>query len=133
MSEKTTQIDLNTFADGALAERLNEEIQKVIENIANPNTDPKKARKVGLTLTFKPSGNRGIATVAIDAKSTILQSIPVETEMLLNYSNEGVVGVELKSGIPGQAFFDGQDVRTDTGEIIPAEDNAANDKVVKFK
>lgn len=131
-NEKTTNIDLNTFAEGALAERLNEEIQKVLENIANPNTDAKKARKVAVTLTFKPGGNRSIATVAIDAKSTILQSIPVETEMMLDYTGKGVVGFELKSGIPGQTFFDGQEVRTDTGEVISEESNKS-EKVVQFK
>jgi hypothetical protein len=45
-------IDLNTFANGALAERANEELQKILENIADPNTDAKKKRKLTLTITL---------------------------------------------------------------------------------
>ena len=45
-------IDLNTFADGALAERFHQEFERVMENMADLNTDPKKARKIVLTLSF---------------------------------------------------------------------------------
>ncbi|MCT4573522.1 replication terminator protein, partial [Bacillus thuringiensis] len=43
-------IDLNSFADGALFERVNIELKKVLENIADPNTDPKKVRKINITI-----------------------------------------------------------------------------------
>ncbi|MGE7919526.1 ATP-dependent Clp protease proteolytic subunit [Viridibacillus sp. NPDC093762] len=39
-------LDLNTFANGALAEKANTELQRVIENIADPNTSFKSKRKV---------------------------------------------------------------------------------------
>ncbi len=35
----TSIVDLNAFADGALAEQFNAELYKVLENIADPNTD----------------------------------------------------------------------------------------------
>ena len=44
-------IDLNTFADGALAERFHQEFERVMENMADLNTI-RKARKIVLTLSF---------------------------------------------------------------------------------
>ncbi|WP_257279280.1 hypothetical protein [Clostridium botulinum] len=34
-------INLETFADGALAEKINMALKEVLENIADPNTDYK--------------------------------------------------------------------------------------------
>ena len=61
-------IDLNTFASGALAEKVNIELQKVLENISDPNTDHKKARKVTVTMTLKANERRNLANVLVDNK-----------------------------------------------------------------
>ena len=37
-------IDLNTFADGALAERFHQEFERVMENMADLNTDQKSKK-----------------------------------------------------------------------------------------
>ena len=39
-------IDLNTFADGALAERFHQEFERVMENMADLNTNPKKQERL---------------------------------------------------------------------------------------
>ena len=39
-------IDLNTFVDGALAERFHQEFERVMENMADLNTDPKKQERL---------------------------------------------------------------------------------------
>lgn len=127
-----TKIDLNNFSEGALRERIEQEVQKVLENIADPNTDAKKSRKVTATLTFKANENRKMAEVIIDVKSTILQASPVATVMLIDHNSESVVGAELKSGIAGQTYFDGEQVRTDTGEPIEVT-LEKTDKVIRFK
>lgn len=41
-------IDLNSFANGALAEQFNSEFQKVMENMSDINTDPKRQEKLSL-------------------------------------------------------------------------------------
>ena len=48
---------LEDFAGGAVAERIGSAIQRVYENIANPNMDAEKARKLTIELTFKPDKN----------------------------------------------------------------------------
>lgn len=47
-------INLETFANGAFAEQVNRAMEEVAQNIQNPNTDAKKARKITITLTVKP-------------------------------------------------------------------------------
>ena len=47
--------NIQSFAGGAVAEQISAAIQRVYENIADPNTEPEKARKLTIELTFKPS------------------------------------------------------------------------------
>lgn len=127
-------IDLNTFASGALSEKVNIELQKVLENIADPNTDHKKARKVTVTMTLKANERRNLANVLVDAKSTLTPAVGVESELMIDYTPGGsVTGAELKSGIRGQAYMnDDGEVLDDKGKPIPA-DEPVNQKVVQFK
>jgi hypothetical protein len=102
-------IDLNDFANGALAERLNIEIQKTLDNIADPNTDGKAKRKVTVTLTFKSNENRRVTDVSVQAKTTLAPARDIETQLILDYDNMGdVTGAELKSGEPDQTFMDNE-------------------------
>lgn len=112
-------VDLNEFADGAVMERFNIELQKVLENIADPNTDPKKARKLNITVTLKADGKRDIASVGIQAKTTLAPAKDIETKIVIDQDQAGkIIGKELRSGIKGQTYFDEDGVYEDTGEKI---------------
>ncbi|PUB12599.1 replication terminator protein [Paenisporosarcina sp. OV554] len=127
-------IDLNTFAGGALAEKVNIEMQKALENIADPNTDHKKARKVTVSITLKANERRNLANVIVDTKSTLVPAVGVESELIIDFTPEGdITGAELKSGIPGQAFIsDDGEILDDKGKPLPAE-KPKNQKIVQFK
>ncbi|MGR6342557.1 replication terminator protein [Priestia megaterium] len=112
-------IDLNQFAKGKLAEQLNDEIQRVIENIADMNTDENKARKISVTLTFKSDRERKVLNVAVQTKSTLAPPKEIDSKLVLNYDNEDISAAELQSGVPGQTYIDYEgDPATDTGEKI---------------
>lgn len=134
-----TKINLETFAQGAMAEKLNIELQKVMENIHDPNTDPTKARKVTLTLTLKADENRDFINVDINSKSILAPSKGVNTKMILGMDGQGkVVSRELASGAPGQTYF-GDDgiIRNDEGKPVDEEEKKVSDlnefKTVKFQ
>lgn len=97
-------VNLETFAGGALAEQINSELEKVIENIYDPNTDQKKARKLTLTITFKPYNKRNGASVSIQAKSTLSPVIPTETNIMIDkdIKTGKVLASELGNQIAGQ-------------------------------
>jgi hypothetical protein len=113
-------INLSSFADGAVAERFNAELQKILENIADPNTDAAKVRKLTLTLSFKADEKRDIVVTSVQAKSALSPAKHIETKIVMDLDNRGnVTGAELKSGIKGQSYIteDGE-VETDVGEKV---------------
>lgn len=130
-----TKINLENFAGGALAEKTNIELQKVMDNIFDPNTDATKVRKVTITLTLKADEKREIIATNVDTKCTLVPAKGVATTMLLGTDSSGkVVGRELASGAPGQTYFgdDGQ-LRNDEGELLEDEVLVVEDNVKKVK
>ena len=125
-------LNLSNIANGAVDERFNLELVKVLKNIADLNTDPGKARKITLTVTFKGGTERNMAKVSVDAKTTLAPAIGIETVLLLDHDKNGPVANELKSGVPGQSFIseDGE-VLDDIGKpvLVEKEDN----NLINFK
>lgn len=112
-------VDLNDFANGALAARFNEELSKVLENIQDPNTKAKTARKITLTLSLQADEDRELAMVDIQAKSSLVHRNGVSTKMIIDRDERGrAVGKELKSGVKGQTYFDDEGVYEDDGKKI---------------
>jgi hypothetical protein len=100
-------VDLNTFANGAMAERFNQELQKVLDNVTDPNTDPKKVRKVTMIVSISSDDNRELSDVSVQVKSTLVPSKNIEAKILMDYDSRGkVTGAELKSGAKGQTYID---------------------------
>ena len=91
MKKTTVQsnINLETLAGGAFAEKLNEALMQVAENIQNPNTEATTKRQIQITLKFAPNKTRQLAaTEAID------------TQMIM--------GVNMRTGQIEIAEYDGQ-------------------------
>jgi hypothetical protein len=125
-------VNLNDFSDGALAARFNEELQKVLDNIADPNTDPKKARTVTLQVKLYGDERRDVVNASVVAKSKLLPAKEVDTKLIMGDDDNGnVIGKELHSGVKGQMFIDkDSDVATDTGEKVEKEDP---NRVINFR
>lgn len=116
-----SMVDLNEFANGALAERFNYELQKILENIADPNTDHKVKRKMNINLTLETNEDRELSNVSIQVKSTPAPRKNIGSAIIIDRDESGkIVGAELKSGIKGQTFFDTEDnqVKDDKGGVI---------------
>lgn len=82
-------IDLSKLADGAVQERFSIELQKVLDNILDPNTDSKKKRKLQLTLTFETNEDRDITHVTIDAKTTLAPAAGIYTKFWMDRDPKG--------------------------------------------
>ena len=61
-------INLETFADGALAEKVNMALREVLENMTDPNTDWKVKRKLTVDMTLETGEDRELTEVTIVAK-----------------------------------------------------------------
>jgi len=108
---KTSEIkNLDELAGGALAERFQDGLNEVLANIFDPNTDPLKTRKLSLTLTLKPNQTRDMASVDIDAKTTLAPPRAVQTVLYIGCNKETgeVMATEVTKEIPGQINMEGQ-------------------------
>ena len=102
MSKKqvNSNIDLNALCGGAFAEKVNEALVPVGENIQNMNTDATKKRKITVTMTFAPNKSRQLVSTQIDVTTTLAATEAVETQM--------VMGVNMRTGQLEIAEYDGQ-------------------------
>ncbi|WP_017470656.1 hypothetical protein [Amphibacillus jilinensis] len=114
-------VDLNDFADGALAEQFNHELLKVLDNIADPNTDPTKKRKIAINLTLQADDRLQLTNVLVEVKSTVAPRNAVSSSLILDKDENGkATAAELKSGAKGQTYLDYEtgELKDDRGENV---------------
>ncbi|MBP1950256.1 replication terminator protein [Virgibacillus litoralis] len=121
-------IDLNKLADGALAEKVNTELERVLENIADPNTEPHKNRTITVSINIHGDETREILNTAVQTKVKLQPSKEVQTKIMMGADEKGnFVGKELRSGVKGQLFLDNEgDVSKDDGEKVEQEEKVLN-------
>lgn len=124
----SNSIDLNTFADGALQEKFNLELEKVLANLQDPNSDYKKPRELTMKIKFVTDEARDISIVTISTSSKLVPSKDAMTKLLMGMDGRGgFLAAEYKNQVPGQQVMrvnGGEVVDIETGEI--KEDTASN-------
>lgn len=118
------QFDLSSLAGGAVAEQINMEIQKVYDNIDDPNTDKEKERKLTIEVKFKPKKNEpDVIDVSVISKSKLQPIKAIATRMLIGKGKDGkVIANEWDKGaFKNQLILDDGRTVTADGEIIEEE------------
>ncbi|PKN20924.1 MAG: replication terminator protein [Deltaproteobacteria bacterium HGW-Deltaproteobacteria-6] len=87
--EKETNVTLESLNQGAALERFNLALQDVLDNIQDPNTDPKTTRTVTLKVTFKPDSDRGIANLKCDVVPKLAPIAPFDVRVFLGRDKDG--------------------------------------------
>ncbi len=122
-------LSLQDFTGGALQEKVNAAMQKVLDNIQDQNTPWKNKRYINIKIAFQSNENRDDVAVEVSANEKLAPVSPIVTRML--------IGKDLRTGenyaqeygkqVRGQMTLDdyqteqiiGPDVvNTDTGEIV---------------
>lgn len=121
------KINLNEFAEGAFAERVNNALKEVYANIADLNTDPTKKRKVTISMTLSADEQRDLAMVDISVKTTLTPARAIGSKIIIDVDFDGnAVGQELKSSMPGQMMItESGDIANDVGVPI-TDDNVVD-------
>lgn len=91
------------LADGNIVDKLNRELDKIAQNIVDKNTDPKKERKITLTLSFKPNENRDFIVTKIQTKTSLAPELGEETQILIGKDSEGQLHL---NEVRQQSMFD---------------------------
>ena len=109
MSEQLDKKSILEMSMGAILERVDYEMGKVIDNILDPNTKPTGKRKITVGLEFIPSADRKTITVQTTAKSTLVPTDPITTSLYItNQPGTGeMVVAEMVPQVPGQLGMDG--------------------------
>lgn len=102
MNEDTRKSILE-MCGGAFQELADYEMSRIIENIADVNTNPTQKRKLTITLELIPDDTRQNIVVKCDVKSKLAPTNPAVT--MLYATGEQVV--EMVPQIPGQVAMDG--------------------------
>ncbi len=97
-------LKLEELDGGGPLEVVNHELQSVLENLLDPNTEPKKERKVTLEIKIKGDENRNMCGLTYQAKSTLAPAMANMTAIIVDQDENGkAVAAEVRPGsIPGQ-------------------------------
>lgn len=98
-------INLETFANGAFTAQVNRAIEEVTKNIQDPNTEAGAARKITVTIGFKPNSDRSFVATGVQTKTTLAPALGAVTaiQMGKDIRTGEVEAVEIGTGqIPGQ-------------------------------
>lgn len=111
MSEQLDKKSILEMSMGAILERVDYEMGKVIDNVLDLNTKPTGKRKITVTLELIPSADRKTITVQTTAKSSLVPTDPVTTSLFItNQPNTGeMVVAEMVPQVPGQMALDGSE------------------------
>lgn len=100
------KLSFSTLAGGGVQERLQDALDQVATNIADPNTDAKKTRKVTMTLTLKPNEQRSIANLDIDVKTSLVAPVGISTTLMIDRDEKGnAVAQEIYGKDPQQGVI----------------------------
>ena len=104
------QIDKKSILEmamGAIIERADYEMSKIIDNIMDINTKADKKRTLTLSIEITPDSERKTLQVKATAKSKLEPTNAVSTALYITNGTQGeVVAVEMVPQVPGQIALD---------------------------
>lgn len=101
------KINLEALAGGAFAEKLNEALMQVAENIQNPNTEATTKRQITVNIKFTPNKTRQMVGTQIAVTTKLAATEAIDTQM--------VMGVNMRTGEVYETAGQPTDDRQTTG------------------
>lgn len=96
--------NLEEFAGGKLSVQLNKALEKVTENIQDPNTDAQKVRKINVSISLRPNDERNFVSTTVETKLSLAPELGATTALSMgrDLRTGEVEAIEIFSQIPGQ-------------------------------
>lgn len=107
MSGDYTDVTLESMAEGAAGELFQRELDRVLENIQDPNTDAEAKRSVVLEFVIRPENEREGAKISVQASSKLAAPKPHVATMYMGERDGKVVAVT--SSLRQRDMFQAQD------------------------
>lgn len=98
------------MAMGAIQERVDYEMARVVDNILDVNTKPTGKRQLTVTVDLVPDDDRKNISVSAVAKSKLQATNPIKTSLFVTSGRGGeLVVAEMVPQIPGQLDMQGKE------------------------
>lgn len=96
--------NLEEFAGGKLSVQLNKALEKVTENIQDPNTDAQKVRKINVSISFRLNDERNFVSTTVETKLSLAPELGATTALSMgrDLRTGEVEAIEIFNQIPGQ-------------------------------
>lgn len=99
---------LDELMDGALTERFNYEMERVLQNVFDVNTNPKAKRQIQIIIDIAPNERRDAAEFKVDVKSKLAPPMAVaQTVMIYRDDYGNVTATEITNQVAGQIDMEG--------------------------
>lgn len=107
---KAKQNSIVEMAKGAIMERIDYEMSRVIDNIADVNTKATAKRKITIVIELTPDDSRQNIQASATAKSTLAPTNPITTSLFVTSDGNGeAIIAEMIPQIPGQLNIQGDE------------------------
>ena len=101
---------LSDLMDGSVEERFNAELDKVWQNVFEPNTDPKKTRTLTLKVKIIPNERRDSCDFRVNVTSSLVPYTDMSQTVMLSVGADGTIMATERTGqVPGQLDIDGNE------------------------
>lgn len=98
------------MAKGAIQERVDYEVTRVVDNLLDMNTEAKAKRKVTLNIVMTTDDDRRVVKVEASAKSTLAPVTPIGTSLVITADKNGeMMLAEIIPQVPGQISMTGEE------------------------
>ena len=97
-------INLEQFAGGKLSVQLNKALEKITENVQDPNTDAQKVRKINVSISLRPNDERNFVSTTVETKLSLAPELGATTALSMgrDLRTGKVEAIEIFNQIPGQ-------------------------------
>lgn len=118
--DEQQKLTIGNLAKGVVNEKFETELERVLDNILDVNTDQGKVRKITITLEIRPSkSRRDLVSVLCQAKSTLVPEEKVATELFIGKDKSGKIQVqELGKEVFGQLEFKDDGELQEAGTVV---------------
>lgn len=86
-------ITLGNICGGAVEELFQRELEEVLKNIGDVNTDPEAKRKITMEFTLKPFEDRSGAQIWFAVKSKVMPAVAAAGTMFLQRRGTSMVAI----------------------------------------
>lgn len=119
-------VTLASIANGAAMELFEHELKRVIANIWDVNTSPKKKRQILIKVDIQPSETREIGYYNVEVSAKLASVKPVESTMYFGKKDGELVAVQSNPQQPG--IFDKEKSNITPLATVDRKAASANDR-----